>query len=128
MRENDMSLAASDSDMQREINRGALEQLWDALITGQETAKIYRDDAELRAPQDVEKTAGQADSRAHGQLETGEQLVKVNSIVGDGWLWVSECETLWHQKKTLLVSVAEMYDGKIVRETRYRVPRQIGSS
>ena len=41
--------------------------------------------------------------------------------------WVSECETLWHQQATLLVSVAEMYNGKIIRETRYRVPKQLSS-
>ena len=122
-----MSLTVSDSDMQREINQGALQQLWEALIKGQDTTKIYRNDAILRAPQVDERMAGQADIGAHGQLESGEQLVKVNSIVGDGGVWVSECETLWHQKKTLLISVAEMYDGKIMRETRYRVPRQIGS-
>ncbi len=117
-----MSLAVSDADMQREINRGALQELWSALIKGHAAAKIYREDATLLAPQAGERLAGRADTAARGRLETGEQLVKVNSIIGDGGLWVSECETLWHQERTMLVSVAEMYDGKILRETRYRVP------
>ena len=117
-----MSLAVSDADMQREINRGALQELWNALIKGHAAAEIYREDATLLAPQAGEGLAGRADTAARGRLETGEQLVKVNSIIGDGGLWVSECETLWHQERTMLVSVAEMYDGKILRETRYRVP------
>lgn len=117
-----MSLAVSDADMQREINRGALQELWNALIRGHATARIYREDAILLAPQAGERLIGQTDTAARGRLETGEQLVKVNSIIGDGGLWVSECETLWHQERTMLVSVAEMYDGKILRETRYRVP------
>ena len=117
-----MSLAASEADVQREINRGALQDLWDALIKGHATAKIYREDAILLAPQAGERLACRPDAAARGRLETGEHLVKVNSIVGDGRLWVSECETLWHQERTMLVSVAEMHDGKILRETRYRAP------
>ena len=117
-----MSLAVSDADMQREINRGALQELWDALIKGHATAKIYREDAILLAPQAGERLADRGDTVARGRLETGEHLVKVNSIIGEGGLWVSECETLWHQERTMLVSVAEKLDGKILRETRYRVP------
>jgi hypothetical protein len=121
MREKSMSRAVPDADMQRKINRGALQEFWDALIKGRATAKIYREDALVLAPQAGESLAGGADT-ARGRLETGERLVKVNSIIGDGRLWVSECETLWHQERTMLVSVAEMDDGRILRETRYRVP------
>ena len=119
----------SDADMQRDLNRGALQQFWDALITGKDgqVAQIYEDDATLRAPQGGETIAGRADIAARGLLEAGERLIKVNSIVGNGGVWVSECETLWHQQATLLVSVAEMYNGKIIRETRYRVPKQLSS-
>lgn len=120
-------LSVSDTNIELEVNRGALQQLWDALIAGLEAAQVYHDDAILRMPQVGEEISGRADIAAHGLLETGEQLVKVNRIVGDGGLWVSECETRWHEKMTLLVSVAEMRDGKILRETRYRVPRQVGS-
>jgi hypothetical protein len=118
----------SNADMQREINRGALQQLWHALISGkdQEAVQAYRDDAILRSPQGGERIAGRAEFAVHGLLGSGEMLVKVNSIVGDGGLWVSECETLWHQERALLVSVAEVYEGKIFRETRYRVPKHVG--
>jgi hypothetical protein len=115
----------SDTDMQREINRGALEQFWNALIAGgaSQVPEVYVDDAMLRLPQNGEKVAGRANIVARGLLEPGESLVKVNSIVGDGGLWVSECESLWRGQATLLVSVAEMNDGKIVRETRYRLSK-----
>lgn len=115
----------SDTDMQREINRGALEQFWNALIAGEasQVPEVYVDDAMLRLPQNGEKVVGRANIVARGLLEPGESLVKVNSIVGDGGLWVSECESLWRGQATLLVSVAEMNDGKIVRETRYRLSK-----
>lgn len=117
-----MSLVASDSDMQREINRGALEQFWDTLSAGEVVAQIYREDAILRIPQAGLEITGRTDIAAHGPLEDGEQLVRVRSIIGDEWLWVSDCETRYRQNQTLLVSVAEMRDGKIIRETRYRAP------
>jgi hypothetical protein len=119
----------SDADMQRELNRGALQQFWDALIAGKDehAAQIYQDDATFCVPQGGERIAGRKDIATYGLLETGERLIKVNGIVGDGGVWISECETLWHLQATLLVSVAEMFNGKIVRETRYRVPKQLSS-
>ncbi|MDQ8730091.1 hypothetical protein [Bradyrhizobium sp. LHD-71] len=115
----------SDADMQREINRGALQQFWDALLGGRnkEAVQIYLDDAIVRIPQSEDSITGRADIAARGLLAAGESLVKVNSIIGDGGLWVSECETLWDQQPTLLVSITEMNDGKIIRDTRYRAPK-----
>lgn len=122
-------LSVSDADMQFESDRDALRQFWKALIAGrnEQAVQIYHDKAVLRSPQTGEKIAGRAKIAAHGLLESGEGLVKVNSIVGGDGLWVSECETQRHRQTALLVSVAEMNDGKIVRETRYRVPKHASS-
>jgi hypothetical protein len=116
----------SNVDMQRDVNRGELERFWNALIEGrdQEAMEVYKKDAVVRSPQTGETVAGRADIAAHGLLGPGEKLVQVNRIVGDGGVWISECETLRHQQATLLLSVAEMHDGKIARETRYRAPKQ----
>jgi hypothetical protein len=99
------------------------------LIVGEDSkaAQIYHDAAVLRSPQVGESISGRASIAAHGLLEPGERLVKLNSIFGDGGLWVSECETIHHHQMKLLVSIAEMDGGRIVSETRYRVPKQVGS-
>ena len=119
----------SDADMQRDANRGALQHFWEALIAGRtrDAAQIYADDAVLRTPQGGEELVGGADIAARGLLAAGEKLVKINSILGDRGLWISECETLWNQEAMLLVSIAEMHSGKIIREIRYRMPGRIGS-
>lgn len=120
----------SDADMQRDVNRGALQQFWDALIAGKarDAAQIYADDAVLRTPQGGEKIVGNVDIAARGLLEPGEKLVRINSILGDRGLWISECETIWKQETMLLVSIAEMHSGKIIREIRYRMPARVGEA
>lgn len=122
-------LSVSGEDMRHEVDRDALLQSWDALIAGKEeqAAQIYQDGAVLRLPQSGEKISGRANIAARGLREPGERVVKVNRIIGDGGLWVSECETLRRRQMTLLVSIAEMQDGRIIRETRYRVPKHISS-
>ena len=122
-------LSVSGEDMRHEVDRDALLQSWDALIAGkdEQAVQIYQDGAVLRLPQSGEKISGRANIAAHGLREPGERVVKVNRIIGDGGLWVSECETLRRRQMTLLVSIAEMQDGKIIREARYRVPKHISS-
>jgi hypothetical protein len=124
---NDFSV--SGEDMQHDINRSPLAQFWKALIAGRdaEAAQTYRVDAVVRLPQDGETIAGRANIAARGLTQPGERLVKINSIVGDGAVWVLECEARWRQWTTLFVSVAEMQDGTIIQETRYRVPKHVGS-
>lgn len=113
-----------DADMQLDANRGALQHLWEELKAGhlQKAAKIYANDAFLYLPQYGTCIAGRADIAARGLLQPGEVFVKVSRIAGDGGIWACECETQLHQRKTLLVSIAEMHNGLILRETRYRVP------
>jgi hypothetical protein len=124
---NDISV--SDADMLHDTDRDALQRLWNVLIAGddRQVAQIYQDDAVQRTPQSGESIVGRANIAARGLLEPGERLVRVNSIFGDGGLWVSECETIHQRQIKLLVSIAEMNGGKIVRETRYRVPKHVGS-
>jgi hypothetical protein len=121
--------SVSDVDMQHEIGHGTLEQFWEALIAGEEkqAVQIYDEGAVLRSPQDGRKITGRTNIAARGLLEPGERLVKINSIVGYGRFWVCECEALQHEQLMLLVSIVEMDDGRIVRETRYRMPRHISS-
>ena len=121
--------SVSDADMRHEIDRGALELYWDALIAGKdkEAVQCYAEDAVQHLPQDGQKITGRTSIAAHGLLAPGERLVKVNSIIGNGRLWISECETLHHEQVMLLVSIVEMLGGRIIAETRYRAPRHISA-
>jgi hypothetical protein len=115
----------ADADMQREINRASMQELWQALIAGEreKAAKAYANDAVMHFPQDETFIAGHADIASRGLLLPGETLVALNRIVGDGQVWVSECEAHLHGQMMLLVSVAEVHDGLILREARYRVSK-----
>lgn len=114
----------ADADMQREINRASMQELWQALIAGEreKAAKVYANDAVMHFPQDGTFVAGRADIANRSLLHSGETFVALNRIVGDGQVWVSECETHLHGQMVLLVSVAEVHDGLILREARYRAP------
>jgi hypothetical protein len=116
--------SVADADMQREINRGSVQGLWQALIAGEseKAAKAYASDAVVHFPQDGTFVAGRADIAARGLLQAGEAIVALNRIIGDGQVWVSECETHLHGQIMLLVSIAEVNDGLILREARYRAP------
>jgi len=123
-------LSVASADMQIEINRGALDQFWRALIEAraEEALQVYADHAVLCFPQTEEMFVGRTNIGARGLLNPGEKLVKVNRIVGEGGLWVSECETARHSQTAMLVSVLEMDDGRIIREARYRCPKRASSS
>lgn len=119
-------ISVSDDDMEATDDRDSLDNFWKTLIAGdtKQASEIYLDDAVLRVPQSGERIVGRSAIASRGVLEAGEKLVSVNSIAGADNIWVSECEARWHRKNVLIVSVAEMDDGKIVTETRYRVLKE----
>ena len=119
-------ISVSDEDIEATDDCESLKNFWKALIAGDvaQATEIYRDDAVLRVPQTGEKIVGRSAIASRGVLEAGEKPVSVNSITGADNVWVAECEARWHRKKILIVSVAEMDDGQIVAETRYRVPNE----
>jgi hypothetical protein len=121
---NDLSVA--NADMQSEVNRGVIQQLWAGLIAGrdEQVKDAYDRKAVIRVPQTGKRIAGRTNIASRGLLEPGEKLVKVNCIVGDGDIWVSECEILRRDQTMLLVTVSVLHDGKILRETRYRLSMQ----
>jgi hypothetical protein len=112
-----------DADMQREMSRSGVQDLWKALLERdrEQAAKAYANDAVMHFPQDGTFIAGRLEIASRGLLQPGEVFVALNRIVGDGQVWVSECETHLHGQRTLLISVAEMHGGLILREARYEV-------
>lgn len=119
-------LSVSDADMEAAEGRLSLESFWQALIDGKEdkAAEIYHVNAVLTLPQTSERIAGKTAVVSHGILEAGERPVKLNSIIGNDGIWVSECEARWHRERILIISIAEMESGQIIRETRYRMPQE----
>jgi hypothetical protein len=117
-------LNVTDVDVQRETNRGGVQELWKALSERdrERAAKAYANEAVMHFPQDGTFIAGRSDIAGRGLLQPGEVFVSLNRVVGDGQVWVSECETFRHGQKRLLISVAEMLDGLILREARYEAP------
>jgi hypothetical protein len=115
--------SVTDADMQREMNRSGVQELWKALLERdrEQAATAYANDAVMHFPQDGTFIAGRLEIASRGLLQPGEVLVALNRIVGDGQVWVSECEAYMHGQKMLLISVAEMHGGLILREARYEV-------
>lgn len=113
----------ADADMQREMNLGCIQKLWEALIARdlEQAAAAYDNDAVMHFPQARTFIAGRVEISSRGLLPPGETLVALNRLVGDGQVWVSECEAYSDGQKMLLLSVAEMLDGLILREARYRI-------
>lgn len=115
--------SVSDADMQGEMNRSGIQGLWKALLERdrEQAVRAYADDAVVHFPQDGTFLAGRLEIASRGLLQPGEVFVALNRLVGDGQVWVSECEAYMHGQKTLLMSIAEMHGGLILREARYEV-------
>jgi hypothetical protein len=112
-----------DADMQRDLNRDGLRKLWQALMDGriESAAKVYARDAILLLPQDGGRIEGRAQIAAGGLMQPGERFVKLGRIVGDGGVWISECDVC----RRSATEVADKYSRNARRRdlARNAIPR-----
>jgi len=80
---------------------------------------IYREDAVLEYPQSGERIRGRHNIQASRMVQPNAKRFKVRRIVGSGQLWVTEFILSYDGQPSYSVSIMELLDGKVSRETQY---------
>jgi hypothetical protein len=104
----------------REI-RAALDLHWAASDANdfEVEHQIYREDAVLEYPQSGERIRGRANIQASRVAQPNNKRFTVRRILGAGELWVTEFVLAYDGRPSYAVSIMEMQDGKVIRETQY---------
>lgn len=114
-------IAADDDDLQLILDQGAVEAHLRALFNQDfdKAHRVYRKDAVLKRPQYNLTISGRDNIKAARRERAERRLVKVNSVAGQGDLWVAECVFSDGKNSLLAVSVMEFSNGQIVAEREY---------
>jgi ketosteroid isomerase-like protein len=80
---------------------------------------IYREDAVLEYPQSGERIRGRHNIQASRMVQPNAKRFKVRRIVGNGDLWITEFILSYDGRPSYSVSIMELLDGKVTRETQY---------
>ena len=101
--------------------RQALERHWQASDANDFEAEhdIYRDDAVLDYPQSGERIRGRRNIQESRFVQPSKKRFTVRRITGSGDLWVSEFTLSYDGKPSYVVSIMELQDGLVARETQY---------
>lgn len=104
----------------REI-RAALDLHWAASDANdfEVEHQIYRDDAVLEYPQSGERIRGRRNIQESRVAQPSLKRFSVRRILGAAGLWVSELVITYDGQPSYAVSIMELDDGKVVRETQY---------
>ena len=112
--------------MNRASDRGAdirarLQQHWEASERGDVDLEhaIYAADAILDYPQSGERFRGRSRIQAQRAGHPAERHFTLRRIVGGGDVWVSECVITYDGTPTYSLSIMEIADGLVTRETQY---------
>ena len=99
----------------------ALRQHWAASDANDfdEEHRIYRDDAILEYPQSGERIRGRQNIQASRAAQPNAKRFTLRRIVGGGNVWISELVLTYDGKPSYVVSIMELEDGEVVRETQY---------
>ncbi|ORV53797.1 hypothetical protein AWC02_01540 [Mycolicibacter engbaekii] len=101
--------------------RAALEAHWASSDANDFEAehRIYRADAVLEYPQSGERIRGRDHIRASREAQPNAKRFTVRRILGGGELWISELVLTYDGKPSYVVSLMEVVDGQVARETQY---------
>ncbi|HEX3377782.1 MAG TPA: nuclear transport factor 2 family protein [Candidatus Acidoferrales bacterium] len=101
--------------------RAALVQHWAASDANDFEAEhlIYHEDAVLEYPQSGERTRGRGNIQGQRASQPSKKRFTVRRILGGGELWVTEYVVTYDGKPSYTVSIMEVRDGKVARETQY---------
>ena len=81
--------------------------------------RIYRDDAVLEYPQSGERIRGRRNIQASRAAQPSEKRFTVRRILGAANLWVTELVITYDGQPSYVVSIMELKEGKVSRETQY---------
>ena len=101
--------------------RAALEQHWTASDAGDFEAEhgIYADHAVLDYPQSGERIRGRESILAARRAQPDRKRFAVRRITGTAGLWISELVLSYDERPFHVVSIMELENGQVVRETQY---------
>ena len=101
--------------------RAALDRHWAASDVGDFAAEhdIYRADAVLEYPQSGERIRGRDAIKASRIAQPNAKRFEVRRIIGAGELWITEFTLSYDSTPLYAVSIMELTDGKVARETQY---------
>jgi SnoaL-like domain len=101
--------------------RAALEAHWAASDANnfELEHQIYREDAVLEYPQSAERIRGRGSIQASRAAQPSVKRFTVRRIVGAADLWITELVLAYDGKPSYVVSIMEVTDGKVARETQY---------
>lgn len=81
--------------------------------------QIYREDAVLEYPQSGERIRSRRNIQASRTAQPNRKRFAVRRILGAGDLWITEFTLTYDGQPSHVVSIMEMKDGLVVRETQY---------
>ena len=104
----------------REI-RAALDRHWAASDANdfEGEHQIYQEDAVLEYPQSGECIRGRWKIQASRTAQPNRKRFTVQRIIGAGDFWVTEYVLTYDGRPSYTVSIMELRDGKVARETQY---------
>ena len=99
----------------------ALEEHWAASDASDfETEhRIYQEDAVLEYPQSGERTRGRRNIQNQRASQPSKKRFTVRRIMGGGDLWITAFILTYDGKPSYSVSIMELRDGQVTRETQY---------
>ena len=81
--------------------------------------RIYREDAVLEYPQSGERIRGRRNIQASRVAQPSKKRFTVQRVLGSAGLWVTEFVLTYDGQPSYAVSIMELDDGKVTRETQY---------
>lgn len=81
--------------------------------------EIYREDAVLEYPQSGEHIRGRRNIQASRAAQPSKKRFTVRRVLGGGDLWITEFVLTYDGQPSYTVSIMELKEGKVVRETQY---------
>ena len=101
--------------------RAALDRHWQASDAGDFAGEhdIYRAEAVLEYPQSGERIRGREGIQASRVAQPDTKHFEVRRITGAGDLWITEFILTYDRTPYFAVSIMELTDGKVARETQY---------
>ena len=101
--------------------RAALDRHWAAADANdlEEEHQIYREDAVLDYPQSGERIRGRQRIRSSRAAQPNRKRFTVRRIIGTGDLWITELVLTYDGRPAYTVSIMELVEGKVARETQY---------
>jgi len=105
--------------------RAALKRHWDASDAGDFAVEheIYCEDAVLCYPQSGEQIRGRRNIQESRFVQPNKKRFTVRRIIGGGDLWVTEFVLAYDGAPSFVVSIMELREGLVARETQYFADR-----